>query len=143
VLLPHGIVYDGGQAWTGKHDVRLRHEALPQLSTRATRLTFDSDYETVLAVKARRDGLGAAIGEVAADSESTPAVEIGDWRRFTGNTIGSFVGLAPSDYSSVNRRLHRRWARFIDRRKKKPTIANTAIARELAGWSWSLAVLEK
>ena len=34
-------------------------------------------------------------------------VEIGDWHRFTGNTIGSFVGLA---------------------------VAAVAIARELAGW---------
>jgi transposase len=30
-----------------------------------------------------------------------------------------------------NRRLHARWVRFVDR--KKNTIANTAIARELAG----------
>ncbi|WP_344301250.1 transposase [Sinomonas flava] len=28
------------------------------------------------------------------------AVEIADWRRFTGATIGSFVGLAPSEHSS-------------------------------------------
>jgi transposase len=28
------------------------------------------------------------------------AVEIGDWDRFTGNTIRSFVGLVPSEYSS-------------------------------------------
>lgn len=28
------------------------------------------------------------------------AVEIGDWSRFTGNTIGSFVGLVPTEYSS-------------------------------------------
>ena len=41
-----------------------------------------------------------------------------------------------------NRRLHARWARFIDRRKK-PTIANSAIARELASWCWSLVVLEE
>jgi transposase len=41
-----------------------------------------------------------------------------------------------------NRRLHARWIRFIDR-KKKNTLANTAIARELAGWCWSLAVLEE
>ena len=40
-----------------------------------------------------------------------------------------------------NRRLHRRWAGF-DARSKKPTVANTAIARELAGWCWSLATLE-
>jgi transposase len=30
--------------------------------------------------------------------------------------------------------------KFIDR-KRKPTIANVAVARELAGWSWSLAVM--
>jgi hypothetical protein len=41
----------------------------------------------------------------------------------------------------VTRRLHQRWVKFIDRRKRH-TIANTAIARELAGWCWSLAVLD-
>ena len=216
LLLRHGIVYYGGQAWTGKHDAWLRQEALPQLTGRATRLTFDSDYDNVLTVKARRDRLDAAIGEMAADCEFTDlvrrlgclrgvstltgfalAVEIGDWHRFTGNTIGSFVGLVPSEYSSGssraqgsitktgnthvrrllveaawhhraryvvgktmrdrwdlapaaarargdegNHRLHQRWVKFIDRRKK-PTIANVAIARELAGWCWSLAVLEE
>jgi transposase len=215
LLLRHGIVYSGGEAWTGKHDAWLRHEALPQLADRATRLAFDSDYDTVLVTKARRDRLDIAIEEMAAESEFTPlvrrvgclrgvstltsfglAVEIGDWHRFTGNTIGSFVGLVPTEYSSGasrvqgsitktgnthvrrllveaawhhraryvvgktmrdrwdlapaaarargdqgNRRLHQRWVKFIDR-KKKPTIANVAIARELAGWCWSLAVLE-
>ncbi len=33
------------------------------------------------------------------------AVEIGDWHRFTGNTIGSFVGLVPSEYSSGTSRV--------------------------------------
>jgi transposase len=28
------------------------------------------------------------------------AVEIGDWHRFTGNSIGSFVGLVPSEHPS-------------------------------------------
>jgi hypothetical protein len=125
------------------------------------------------------------------------AVEIGDWHRFTGNTIGSFVGLVPSEYSSGqsrvqgsitktgntharrllveaawhhraryvvgktmrdrwdlaspaarargdagNRRLHARWVRFGERRKRH-VVANVAIARELAGWCWSLAVLEE
>ena len=41
----------------------------------------------------------------------------------------------------ANRRLHHRWASF-DARKKRPVVANTAIARELAGWCWSLAVLD-
>ncbi|HET7276797.1 MAG TPA: IS110 family transposase [Dermatophilaceae bacterium] len=216
LLLRHGLVYCGGHAWTGKHDIWLRHDAAPQLATRATRLAFDSDYEHVLAVKARRDRLDTAIEQMAAESEFTPlvhrlgclrgvstltgfalAVEIGDWGRFTGNSIGSFVGLVPSEFSSGssrvqgsitktgnihvrrllveaawhhraryiagktmrdrwelapaaarargdegNRRLHQRWVTFIER-KKKPTIANVAVARELAGRCWSLAVLEE
>lgn len=40
-----------------------------------------------------------------------------------------------------NRRLHQRW-QALQARKKKPVIANVAVARELAGWAWSLAVLE-
>ena len=40
-----------------------------------------------------------------------------------------------------NRRLHHRWQVF-NARKKKPVIANVAVARELAGWCWSLATLE-
>ena len=41
----------------------------------------------------------------------------------------------------ANRRLHARWIAF-DARRKQPAVANTAIARELAGWCWSLAVLK-
>jgi transposase len=40
-----------------------------------------------------------------------------------------------------NRRLHNRWISF-NLRHKRPVIANVAIARELAGWCWSLAVLD-
>lgn len=39
-----------------------------------------------------------------------------------------------------NQRLHQRWTTMTTR-KKKHTIATTAIARELAGWCWSLATL--
>lgn len=42
---------------------------------------------------------------------------------------------------AANRRLHARWVRF-DERKKRSVVANAAIARELAGWCWSLAVLD-
>ena len=216
LLLRRGIVYCGGEAWTGKHDAWLRTEALPQLTSRATRLAFDSDYETVLATKARRDRLDEAIEQMAADSEFTSvvrrlgclrgigtltgfalAVEIGDWQRFTGGTIATFVGLVPSEHSSGqsraqgsitktgngnarrllveaawhhraryrvgktmrdrwdlapaaarvrgdegNRRLHQRWVRFIERHKRH-TVANVAIARELAGWCWSLATMNE
>lgn len=216
LLLRHGVVYYGGHAWTGKHDAWLRREALPQLTSPATRTAFDSDYEAVRAVQARRDRLDAAIEQMAADSEFTPivrrlgclrgigtltgfalAVEVGDWHRFTGRSIGSFVGLVPSEHSSGdsraqgsitktgngharrllveaawhhrsryrigktmrdrwdlapaaarvrgdegNRRLHTRWVKYLQRRKKN-SIANVAIARELAGWCWSLAIIEQ
>lgn len=216
LLLRHGIVYYGGAAWTGAHDRWLRSEAAPQLRAPATRMAFDADYDHVLTMQARRRRLDSAIEGMAADSEFTPivrrvsclrgvstltgfalAVETGDWNRFTGNTIGSFVGLAPSEHSSGssrvqgsitktgnthvrrllveaawhhrpryhvgavmrsrwdqapagarargdegNRRLHGRWVGFLERRKRM-TVANVAIARELAGWCWSLAVMDE
>ncbi|TCN29641.1 transposase [Kribbella orskensis] len=101
LLLRHGIVYSGGDAWTGKHDAWLRQQ---RFDVAATRLTFDSYYDCALATTARRDALDAAITAMAADSEFTAvrrrlgclrgvstltgfalAVEIGDWTRFTGN----------------------------------------------------------
>ena len=213
LLLRQGIVYSGGQAWTGAHDAWLRRQ---RFEAPALQMTFESDYDAVLTVKARRDRLDTAIATMAGDSEFTPmvrrlgclrgvstltgfalAVELGDWHRFTGKTIGSFVGLVPSEYSSGtsrvqgsitktgnthvrrllieaawhhraryvvgktmrerwelaspaarsrgdegNRRLHDRWDTFRARRKRN-VIANVAIARELAGWCWSLAVLEE
>jgi transposase len=41
----------------------------------------------------------------------------------------------------ANQRLHARWRSF-DARKNRAVVANTAIARELAGWCRSLAVLD-
>ena len=215
LLLRQGFVYSGGKAWTGTHDAWLRQVGRVELGSAATRMTFESDYDSVLTVKARRDRLDAAIVTMAADSEFTAmvhrlgclrgigtltgfalAVEIGDWGRFTGKTIGSFVGLTPSESSSGtsrvqgeitktgnshvrrllveaawhhrpryvagktirdrwelappearargdegNQRLHGRWRRFNER-KKRSVVANVAIARELAGWCWSLAVMD-
>jgi transposase len=186
-----------------------RFEATP------LQLAYDTALDTMLATVGRRDRLDAAIAELAADSAYTSvvtrlgclrgvstltafglAVEIGDWQRLTGRSIGAYLGLVPTEYSSgdsrsqgsitktgngharrllieaawhhrqpyrpgtdlrrrwdaaspaarargqqANRRLHHRWEAF-DARKKRPVIANTAIARELAGWCWSLAVLE-
>lgn len=39
-----------------------------------------------------------------------------------------------------NQRLHQRWNTY-SARKKKHTVATTVIARELAGWCWSVATL--
>lgn len=213
LLLRHGIIYCDGAAWTQVHDRWLRRV---RFDTPATTLAFESDYEAVLAVTARRDRLDAAITAMAADSEFTAiarrlaclrgistltsftlAVEIGDWTRFSGTSIGAFVGLVPSEHSSGatrsqgsitktgnsharrllieaawhhrapyrpgktmrdrwelappaararghagNRRLHDRWI-ALNLRRKRPVVANVAIARELAGWCWSLAVLDQ
>jgi transposase len=213
LLLRQGIVYTGGRAWTGVHDSWLRSQ---RFDLPGRQLAFDAAYETMLLTRQRRDRLDAAITTMAEDSEYTDlvhrlgclrgistltgfglAVEIGDWRRFTGATIGAFLGLVPTENSSGqsrsqgsitktgnsharrllveaawhhrktyrspgqvmrarwelapaaararghagNRRLHQRWQTFTVRRKK-PVIANVAVARELAGWAWSLAILQ-
>jgi hypothetical protein len=41
-----------------------------------------------------------------------------------------------------NRRPHQRWNR-LDARANRPTISAVAVARELAGWWGSLAVLDQ
>ncbi|MFN2319008.1 MAG: IS110 family transposase [Dermatophilaceae bacterium] len=218
LLLRHGHVYDESRdAWTARHDAWLRrirkeHLAGGGLGTLAA---FDDGYDAVTHTLARRDRLDAQITALAADSEFTAltrrlgclrgvctltgfalAVEIGDWHRFTGKNIGSYLGLVPSESSSGtsrvqggitktgngharrllveaawhhkkryvvgktmqdrwalapaaaaargdagNRRLHRRW-QVMTAHNKRHTVANTAIARELAGWCWSLAVMD-
>lgn len=211
-LLRQGIVYGDGDAWTGKHEQWMRRQ---RFGHPAQQLAFDAAFDAMLATVDRRDRLDRAITDMANDSEFTPvtdrlqclrgistltsfglAVEIGDWHRFTGRTIGAYVGLVPTEYSSgssrvqggltktgnsyvrrllieaawhhrkryrpgerlrkrwatttpavrarahaANHRLHTKWVRF-DERKKRPVVANAAIARELAGWCWSLAVLD-
>jgi transposase len=212
LLLRQGIVYYGGRAWTGKHEAWLRKQHFDALGLQ---LAYDTAFDTMLATVDRRDRLDTAIAAMAADSDYTPvvtrlgclrgvstltafalAVEIGDWQRLTGRSIGAYLGLVPCESSSGatrsqgpitktgngharrllieaawhhrapyrpgaalrrrwdqatpaararghqgNRRLHARWQAF-DERRKRVTVANTAIARELAGWCWSLAVLE-
>lgn len=152
LLLRHGIVYSGEAALTGKHDLRLRVEALPALSGAAKGLAFDSDYETVVAVKARRDRLDTALEKLAADSEFTPvvrrlgclrgvgtltgfalAVEIDDWTRFAGNTIGTFVGLTASEYSSERSRALGRSPRLL---RHRPGVGGSAWSNQLAHISW-------
>lgn len=212
LLLRHGHVYYGGAAWTGKHEAWLRSIRFDQAGTRAA---YEADLEAVMFAVNRRDRLDETIAALAADSEFTAvtrrlcclrgistltgfalAVELGDWDRFTGASVGAYLGLVPSEHSSGdsrrqggitktgnpharrllveaawhhktqykvgavlrarwnqappaararghagNRRLHHQWVKYADR-KKKHTVANTAIARELAGWCWSLATMD-
>jgi len=103
LLLRQGIVYSGGRAWTGTHDAWLRGQ---RFDASALALTFESDYDAVLTVKARRDRLDAAIASMAADSEFTPLVQrLGCLRgigTLTGFAFGRARRLAP-----VYRQHHR------------------------------------
>ena len=200
------------QAWTGVHELWLRKQ---RFDAPGLQLAYDAAFDAMLATLDRRDRLDQAITAMAADSPFTPvvcrlgcvrgistltafglAVEIGDWDRLSGRSIGAYLGLVPTENSSgatrtqggvtktgntharrllieaawhhrrpyrpgrdlrrrweaaspaarargqaANRRLHARWISF-DERKKRPVVANAAIARELAGWCWSLAVLD-
>ena len=116
LLLRHGIVFTGGRAWTGRHDVWLRSQRFDQPGRQ---LAFDTAYETMIMTLQRRDRLDQAITEMAEHSEYTDlvhrlgclrgistltgfglAVEIGDWHRFSGASIGAFLGLVPTEHSS-------------------------------------------
>ncbi len=213
LLLRHGIVYSGGNAWTGVHEQWLRKQ---HFELAGTRRAFDESFDAVLATAARRDRLDAEIAITAADPAWAPVVsrlcavrgiatltglglatEIGDWHRFTGAGIGAYLGLVPTESSSgaqrsqgsitktgntharrllveaawhhqrplrapgkaltarratlpaavrargeaADRRLNHRWT-SLGARKKRPTVIAVAVARELAGWCWSLAVMD-
>lgn len=210
MLLRQGLIYPKDSHWTREHTAWLGRQRFEQPAAQAV---FESLLETELLAVQRRKRLDKLVASAAADCEYTTvinaltclrgidtiagfglAAEIGDWTRFTGSTIGSYLGLVPSEDSSGqsrrqgsitkagntharwllveaawihrrpykrpgvrllkqwelvdpttrlraqdgNQRLHRRWETF-DARKKTSTKANTAVARELAGWCWSLA----
>jgi transposase len=209
LLLRHGIVYSGGRAWTGVHHTWLHQQRFDDANLQAA---YETSLETVELALDRRERLDARITALA---ETEPyaevvhalmclrgisvltafglAVEVGDWTRFTGKTIGAYLGLVPTEHSSGNtrsqgsitktgntharrllveaawhhrrsyqpsremmgrwnkadeasrvrghqgnHRLHHQWENFEARHKRR-VIANVAIARELAGWCWSLA----
>ena len=213
LLLRQGIVYAGGTAWTGAH-----HELAAAAALRQPGVMVGLRQRAGDGAADRRPPGPARQGDrrMAMDPAWSPmvtrlsclrgvstltafglAVEVGDWTRFTGNTIGAFLGLVPTEHSSGasrsqgsitkagntharrllveaawhhkqpyrtpsktmrdrwelapaaararghagNVRLHQRWLHF-DERKKRPVIANVAVARELAGWCWSLATLQ-
>ena len=117
LLLRQGIVYSGGKAWTGKHELWLRHSPIRhrQVGSWPTTRRSMPCWHAV----DRRERLDTAITAMAADSAFTPvvtrlgclrgistltafglAVEIGDWQRLNGRSIGAYLGLVPTEYSS-------------------------------------------
>ena len=211
LLLCHSRLYTDGGAWTGDHHAWLARQHFPDP---ATELAYNEALDLVNHLTAKRRRMDRAISDLAAQDpwaqpvtrlrclrgiETLTAMglctEIGTWDRFTGSTIGAFLGLVPSEHSSGatrhqgavtksgntharrllveaswhhqkpyrpgrslrarweqappavraradqgNRRLHQRWQAF-DQHHKTTTVANTAIARELAGWCWSLTTM--
>ena len=60
LLLRHGIVYSGGRAWTGSHELWLRAQRRSAtFCSPGLGLAFDSAYDALLAAVARRDRLDA------------------------------------------------------------------------------------
>lgn len=210
ILLRHGIRYQEETKWTQAHQAWLHRQ---RFDSPVLQFTYDTDVEQAELLAANLKRIDQRVAQAAKDCEYAQvinalmclrgievtsgfglAVEIGDWTRFTGATIGSYVGLVPSEQSSGqarhqgpitkagskyarkllieaawqhrrpyarpglrllrqlevvgpdtriralegNHRLHHKWEVF-DARKKRSVTANTAIARELAGWCWSLA----
>ena len=66
MLLRQGIVYYGGQAWTGKHELWLREQ---DFDDPALQLTYETALDAMMSCVHRRDRLDEAITELAADSE--------------------------------------------------------------------------
>jgi len=210
ILLRHGILYPGKSRWTREH-VTWLHEQ--HFQDPALEYAFQSNLEQQELMNMRLKRIEKEVVRVAVDCQYTEvinalaclrgismvgafglATEIGDWTRFTGASIGSYLGLVPSEQSSGesrsqgpitkagntyarhllieaagahkrpyrrpgitelrqlelvspataararqgNQRLHDR-AMGFEERHKMPVKAKTAIARELAGWCWSLA----
>lgn len=212
LLWRQGRVFEG-RAWTLAHEAWLRRQRFDHAGTDAA---FDDYYQAVVAVGLRRDGLDEKIAELATDPRFAPVVgrlgclrgvgtltafalcvEIGDWQRLSGATIGAYLGLVPSEHQSgqkhtrgpitkagngharrllvesawhhraeyrvsreverrragqrpevaaraetAGRRLHRRWRHLEKRRGLRSTIVAVAVAWELAGFCWSLAVMD-
>jgi len=209
-LLRHGIRYPEKTKWTRVHQLWLHRQ---RLDSPLLQFTYDAYVEQVELLAARLKRIDQRLAGVAADCQYTSvinalmcvrgidvtggfglATEIGDWTRFTGASIGSYLGLVPSEQSSgqtrhqgpitkagskyarkilieaswvdrrpysrpgdrltrqlelvdpatriraleCNHRLNHKWEEF-DARNKRSVTANTAIAREKAGWCWSLA----
>lgn len=210
LLLRHGLRYLEPTRWNRPHLQWLHRQHFEQAGTE---YSYQSDLELVELLDAHLKRLDARIAEVAATCEYADvinalmclrgvalttafglAVEVGDWTRFTGATIGSYLGLVPSEHSSgqkrsqgsitkagntyarrllveaawhqkpefkrpgitlqrrldlvdsqtrvtalkANHRLSDRWEGF-EQRGKLRVKANTAVAREMAGWCQALA----
>jgi hypothetical protein len=119
-------------------------------------IAFDEVYGAVLAAQARRDRLDTAIGELAATPPWAPlvgrlgclrgvgvltalglAVEIGDWQRFTGATIGAYLGLVPTEHSSGLQRVQGSITKTGNSHARRLLVEGACHHASLIGWAGS------
>ena len=116
MILRHGLRYPKETRWTKAHHDWLARQ---RLETAASQQVLAAELETEVLLMAHVKRLDVMIADLAANSDQAVvinalmcfrgtsittgfglAVEIGDWTRFTGATIGSYLGLTPSERSS-------------------------------------------
>lgn len=119
LLLRHGVAYPETK-WTGKHTAWLHRQHFGQAGTE---FSYQADVELVELLAAHLKHLDQRIKETAPACEYARvidalmcmrgialttgfglAVEVGDWTRFTASSIGSYLGLVPSEHSSGQKR---------------------------------------
>ena len=100
---------------------------IQRFDTPGRQQAYDAACDAMLTTLDRRDRLDRAIEAMAADSVFTPVVtrlgclrgvstltafglaaEIGDWSRLSGRSIGAYLGLVPTEYSSGSARVQGR-----------------------------------
>jgi transposase len=138
LLLRQGIVYYGGHPRTLTHERWLRRQRFGQLGLQRA---YEDAFNAMLNTRDRRDRLDKAIEEMAEHPCFSPvarrlgclrgvssltafslAVEIGDWRRFSGQSVGAYVGLVPTEYSSGTSRVQ--GGLIQDRQRPCPQVAH-------------------
>jgi len=118
-LLRHGHLYTGGAAWSRRHEEwigRIR------LADPVAQRVLEGYWEAEIRMRTRRSALDELITQAAARepwretvmrlsairgistlTAFALAVEIGDFHRFSGSSIGAFLGLVPSEASTGER----------------------------------------
>ena len=116
ILLRHGIRYPKDTRWTKEHRLWLHRQHFDEP---ALQFTYQADVEQAELLAAHLARIDKHVAATAAACRYSPvidalmclrgiqvttafglAVEIGDWTRFTGSSIGSYLGLVPSEDSS-------------------------------------------
>jgi hypothetical protein len=146
LLLRHDVRYaDTASRWGERHRAWL---AKVDLGERGARLTMSEYVGAIDALQIRRQTLEAAIRELIASSPWAQdvdrlrclrgidtlsavglAVEVGDFARFEHPKLIAW---------KAQQRLHHVWRQLDLKRGKRRTVVAVAVARQLAGFCWTI-----